>query len=580
VDGERLSKRWGGLAPLQRRLVAPPSVWYADLAVGGGLLGLLYLVVAVAHSYPPAGAGAGPRIDLGYGHLPIYAALSVFRMAAAYVLSLAFSLAYGYLAAYNRRAEKVLLPVLDILQSIPVLSFLPSVVLALVALFPHGRFGVEMASILLIFTAQAWNMTFSFYHSLITIPRELREVAAMHQLSAWQRFRRLELPFAVVGLVWNSMMSWAGGWFFLMASEMFSLGSRDFRLPGLGSYLQVAANRGDYAAIAAGLATLFLVIVAIDQLLWRPVVAWADKFKIETVRGEAPPRSAVLIVLRRSRLVDWLHGRLLSPLGEALDRRFSGQPARPPAGRTGRSGQVLAALLALGVAYAVWRGVALLSTLPARQAALLPEAALATFLRVWVSLIAGAAWTVPVGVFIGMHRAWANRLQPVVQILASFPATALFPVLVLWIVRAGGGLNLASVALMLLGTQWYVLFNVIAGAMAIPDDLKEAAHLFGLRGWERWRTLVLPAIFPHLVTGLVTAAGGAWNASIVSEYVRVSGQTLATTGLGALISTATDRGDYALLLASTASLSVLVVLVNRLFWRRLYGLAEQRFSLG
>jgi NitT/TauT family transport system permease protein len=571
--------RWGSLWPALRRPEGGPPTWLADAAVGAGLFGVLYAVVALATAGP--GHQAGPHIVLDYRALPRYAAYSVARMAAAYALSLVFSLAYGYLAAYNRRAERVLLPLLDILQSVPILSFMPSVVLALTGLFPGTRLGVELASVVLVFTSQAWNMTFSFYSSLLTVPRELREVARMYRLSWWQRFRQLELPYATVGLVWNSMMSWAGGWFFLMAAEMFTLGDRSFQLPGLGSYLQAAVNAGDGPAIAAGLGVLAAVIVALDQLVWRPLIAWADKFKVEMVGNQTPPRSAVLILLRRSRLVEWLTAHVLAPVVERVDLALSRRP-EPGAAAAQRplpwrlAGWLAALVLAGLLAAAAWRGLGLLASIPAGEARLLPLATLLTALRVFGSLALSTLWTVPVGVTIGLSRAWAERLQPVVQILASFPATAVYPLLVLLL---RGHLGWGSVLLMLLGTQWYVLFNVIAGAMSLPQDLMEAAALFGLGRLQRWRTLILPGIFPSLLTGLITAAGGAWNAAIVTEYVSVGGRTLATLGLGSLIAQASSNGDYGLLLGATLTLSLVVVLINRLFWKRLYRLAETRYSL-
>ncbi len=576
--------------PLQRALAAERTSWYADLAIGGGLLALLYLLIQAATGGSHH-LTAGTQIHLAYSDLPVYAGLSFLRMLTAYVLALIFSIVYGYAAAYNRRAERILLPILDILQSIPILSFLPSFVLALIALFPHGRTGVEVAAILLIFTSQAWNMTFAFYSALITIPRELREVAAMNRLSPWQRLRQLELPYATVGLVWNSMMSWAGGWFFLMESEMFTLGSRDFRLPGLGSYLQQAANAGSVGATVAGLLTLGALIVLLDQLVWRPIVAWSDKFKMEMVKGEQAPRSAVLILLRRSRLVAWLTANVFTPalerLDQALTRRTTEVATPQPAKRSNVVNRVVTIVVAALVVLALARGVSLIEQLPSHTLGLLPAAAGETALRVVIALIVTTLWTVPAGVAIGLNKPLANALQPVVQILASFPATALFPGIVVALIGGGtlaGGsrdlnLNAAAVILMLLGTQWYVLFNVIAGAMAIPDDLKEASTLFRLGRVLRWRTLILPAIFPYLVTGLITAAGGAWNATIVAEFVTVRGHTLSVLGLGSLIAQATEGGNYALLLAATASLSILVVAINRLFWRRLYHLAEFRFSL-
>ena len=571
--------RWGKIFALPRRSDGGRSAWYADAAVGLGLFALFYLVVLLA----TAGRAhhVRPEISLAYGALPLYAVYSLARMAIAYVLSLVFSLVYGYIAATNERAQQVLIPILDILQSIPILSFMPSVVLAMTGLFPHSSLGVELASVVLVFTSQAWNMTFSFYNSLLTVPRELREVSRMYRLSWWQRFRQLELPSSVGGLVWNSMMSWAGGWFFLMAAEMFTMGTRSFQVPGLGSYLQQAAYVGDLRAEGAGLLTLVLVIVGLDQLIWRPLIAWADKFKVELVGDSARPRSAVLILLRRSILVDWMTRRIFAPAVERIDLSLGRAPmARGPAPAHRDIPRRLLAwavglALAAVAAYALIRGAALVSSIPGGEGIEIPLAALLSLLRVAAALAVGSAWCVPVGVFIGLNRAWADRLQPVVQILASFPASAIYPLIVVSI----GGLSWVSVLLMLLGTQWYVLFNVIAGAMSIPQDLKEATALFGLSRLQRWRTLILPGIFPSLITGLITAAGGAWNATIITEYVVTAHGPVSTLGLGALIASASASNQYGLLLASTLVLSLIVVCVNRFFWRRLYRAAEERYTL-
>ena len=551
--------------------------WSADLAVVLGLFALFSLVVRMAlGSHAPV---ASSHISLKYSALPLYAAYSVLRMTVAYVLSLVFSLVYGYVAAYNRRAERVLVPILDILQSIPILSFLPAVVLVLTGIFPGSSLGAEAASVLLVFTSQAWNLTFSFYNSLLTIPKELREVARLYRLNWWQRFRQLELPYSAGGLVWNSMMSWAGGWFFLMEAEMFTLGARSFRLPGLGSYLYTAS--GHPRAEAGGLAMLVLVIVALDQLLWRPLIAWADKFKVETVGTQAPPRSAVLMLLRRSRILAWVTAHGVSPVVESIDRAMarSRRPeghAAPRSWRRRIGGLVVGAALAVLAVYAAWRGLGLLLRVPGATWTELPLEAALTLLRVAATLALSVIWTVPVGVFIGMNRTWASRLQPVAQILASVPATAIFPLIVVWV---GGGLGWLSIFLMLLGSQWYVLFNVIAGASAIPQDLKEVTNLFGLSRWDRWRTLILPGIFPSLITGLITAAGGAWNAAIATEYVIVGSHAVHTVGLGAAIAEASQHHMYGALVASTMALSLLVVVVNRGFWRRLYRLAETRYTL-
>jgi NitT/TauT family transport system permease protein len=516
--------------------------------------------------------------------LPVYAAFSLLRIGVAYALSLIFTLVYGYIAAYNARAEKFMVPLLDVLQSIPVLSFLPGVMLAMVALFPGRQLGVEMGAILLIFTGQVWNMAFSFYASLKSIPREMREAAKIYRFNWWQRFTEVELPYAAIGLVWNSMMSVAGGWFFLMACEMFVLGSRDFRLPGLGSYLQVAASAGDTASILWGVGTMIAIIVLLDQFVWRPVIAWAEKFKIEQVESTNVPRSWVLDLFQHSRALARLRKKAIRPLRERLmmhfsHRHWSSVSSTEPSPLRLWTVRVIGALALVAIAYAMVRVVMILVGLHGTDLRELGFGLGATFLRVTVALLIGAAWTIPAGVAIGLNPRLARIAQPLAQIAASVPATALFPIVLLLLIQVGGGLGLGSIVLLLLGTQWYILFNVIAGAMAIPTDLKECCSTFGICGWERWRKLILPGIFPYLVTGLVTASGGAWNASIVAEYFHFKGQIYTTTGLGAIISKATDSGDFHVLLAATILMAAAVVTVNRLLWRRLYGLAESRYRL-
>jgi len=506
------------------------------------------------------------------------------RITVAYVLSLLFALAYGYAAAKSGRAAKVLLPLLDILQSIPVLSFLPGVMLAMVALFPGRQLGLELGSVLLIFTGQAWNIAFSFYASLKGIPKELDEAARLYRFSPWQRFDELEVPFATIGLVWNSMMSVAGGWFFLMACEMFVLGDRDFRLPGLGSYLQVAAGEGDVRAILWGLAAMITVIVLLDQLVWRPVIAWSDKFKFESVEG-VPPKSFVLGLLRRSGIMSRFYNHVIFPVRESITRagalKAAGQTQEPreESGFKKWFTRILVGVILLGLAGLVIRALASIAHIGKQEFVTLTGDAGLTFLRVSAALTLGALWTVPVGVWIGTTPRVAKVAQPIVQIAASVPATALFPVLLMLLIRSRGGMGLAAMALMLLGTQWYILFNVIAGAIAIPTDLKEASSVFRFKNWERWRRLILPAIFPYLVTGMLTASGGAWNASIVAEYFHFQGQTLSVRGLGAAISRASDSGNLPVLLASTVIMSIIVVTVNRELWQRLYRLAATRFKL-
>jgi NitT/TauT family transport system permease protein len=545
---------------------------------------VLYIGVRLAFHAPAV--ITGPDITLNPAALPWYALVSTSRMAIAYLFSLSFTLTYAYVAARNRRARKIMLPLLDILQSVPILSFLPVVLLSLTAVLPE-RLGVEVASILLIVTSQVWNMTFSFYQSLTTIPEELREASAIFRLNPWLRFKTLELPFGSNGLIWNSMVSWAGGWFFLMAAESFNVGNRDFRLPGLGSYLQQASSAGDTTAIVLGIATLILVIVLLDQLVWRPLLVWADRFKVEMSAGDTPPTSWFYDILNRSWLMQQFARRVSHPGAERIDQsmaRFfdkravarSAQPAhRRPSIIALGAGVIAAALLG----YAAVQAFGMLITLPLNEWRLVLQGVIATFLRVAAALIIGVAWTIPVGVLVGSNRRAANFLQPVIQIFASIPATALFPVIVLALFGITGSLNAPAIILMLLGTQWYILFNVIAGTSAIPQDLKYTTSLLQVKGWARWRTLILPALFPYLITGLVTAGGGAWNASIVAEYVTFGGQTYSVTGIGAVIAAATATGNYALLLAGTLALIVTVVAINRLVWRRLYRIAEERYRM-
>ena len=552
-----------------------------DLLMFAAGIALFYSVVLVGRAWfapfnPSVEISRSPRA------LPVYAALSLLRIMIAYVLSLAFTLVYGYIAAYNARAEKFMIPLLDVLQSIPVLSFLPGVMLAMVALFPSRQLGVELGAILLIFTGQVWNMAFSFYASLKSIPHEMREAAEIYRFSWWQRFTEMELPFAAIGLVWNSMMSVAGGWFFLMACEMFVLGSRDFRLPGLGSYLQTAASAGDTPSILWGVATMITVIVLLDQFVWRPVIAWAEKFKVEQVESTEVPHSWVLDFLRHSRILAGLHKRAVIPVRESLMAHFARSSQAEESKET--TWKIwLARIVGVGalaaIAYAMVRVVILLMGLTRPEVAELGLGLGATFLRVQLALLIGAAWTIPVGVWIGFNPRMARVAQPLAQIAASVPATALFPVVLLILIRLGGGLGIGSIVLLLLGTQWYILFNVIAGAIAIPTDLKEVCSVNRITGYERWKKLILPGIFPYLVTGLVTASGGAWNASIIAEYFHFKGQIYSTTGLGATISQASDTGNFDLLIASTIVMAATVVTVNRLVWRRLYHLAETRFKL-
>ncbi|HUN84855.1 MAG TPA: ABC transporter permease subunit [Terracidiphilus sp.] len=575
------------LHPLAQSLI-PARSWPVVIDVGVAACGLtiFFSIVRLAGYWLGKPIPVVP-ISHSISALPIYAFDSIVRIGIAYLLSLTFAIAYGYIAAYNERLEAWMIAVLDILQSIPVLSFLPPVVLAMVALIPGHQLGIELGVILLIFTGQVWNLAFSFYSSLKSIPREMLEASRIYRYSAWQRFWQLEMPFAAIGLVWNSIVSVAGGWFALMACEMFTMGAHSFQLPGLGSYLQTAADSGDMRALIAGFAVVILIVVATDQVVWRPLIAWSDKFKFEQVEATNRTTSPVLKLLRQSSLLSEMPGRVLAGIEEPIYRRLARtrdcRVVKPLDSSTDRG--LSPALWSLGAAAAVVaiRGashaVLLLSSITSHDLLVLLEGAVATFLRVNAALLISAAWTIPVGVSVGFNPRLAHFVQPVAQILASVPATAFFPILLIGLVKIGGGLGIGSIALMLLGTQWYILFNVIAGAMSIPSDLREVASLFHFSRWQRWTRLILPGIFPYLITGMVTASGGAWNASVFAEYSHMSTGTLQTVGLGAQIQSATDTGRFPLLLLATIMISLIVVTMNRLVWRRLYRLAETRYKL-
>jgi NitT/TauT family transport system permease protein len=541
------------------------------VALGGAAFGIVRMAQRWTGTYHPA-----VEIDLSFSALPRYTLLSLSRGLAAYALSLLFTLCYGYWAAKDRRAERVLIPLLDILQSIPVLGFMPSVVLALVAAFPTSNVGLEVAAVIMIFTGQAWNMTFSYYHALRSIPPDLAEVGTLYRFGAWRRLRWVELPYAANGLVWNSMMSMAGGWFFLMVSEAFVLGDHDFRLPGLGSYMSVAAARGDRKAMLASVVAMTLLIVVLDQLAWRPLVVWAQKFRVEESGQAEAMKSWFYDLLRRSRL-----GEAMGALHRRLFVRA--QPPRREAPRPRRASRLVSlALFGVLLALLLSGAVAMFGLLRTVDVAgwgdLLLAAAL-TLARVLAAVALGTLWALPAGLAIGLSPRLSRVLQPVVQVVASFPAPMLFPAVIVALRAAGVSLGFGSVVLMLLGTQWYILFNVVAGATSIPADLREAARLFGFGSWQRFRTLYVPAVFPYLVTGWVTAAGGAWNASIVAEYVSASGEVLTTRGLGATISDAAGRGRFAVLAAAVTVMAFVVVAFNRLVWRRLHAFGDARFSL-
>ena len=525
-----------------------PAFSAGDALIVLVLAALLYLGVRLAINAPQS--VTGPDISLAPTALPWYAFLSTGRMAIAYLLSLSFTLVYGYAAARNRTARLFMLPLLDVLQSVPILSFLPMVLLSLTAILPQ-RFAAELAAVILIVTSQAWNMTYSFYQSMTTIPTELREASSIFRLNPWLRFKTLELPFAAIGLIWNSMMSWAGGWFFLMASEIFTVGDRDFRLPGLGSYLQTAANQNNIPAILMGLGTLDRRHRAARSIGVAADPGVCRQYKVEMATGDDAPESWFYDLLSRSFLAQSFSTRVCaalnrkdrSPLGRFFKAQHPNKPRSSPRKPTVHRRDRDRAGVVAGLVYAALQALSLLITLPLSDYGRILQGVLATLLRVAISLVIAVVWTIPVGVLIGSNRRAADVLQPIIQVVASIPATALFPVIVLALISVTGSLNMPAIILMMLGTQWYVLFNVIAGTSAIPQDLRYTTALLQVKGWARWRTLILPSLFPYLITGMITAGGGAWNASIVAEYIKFGGQTYTATGVGALIAEATARGN-------------------------------------
>ncbi|HMN21957.1 MAG TPA: ABC transporter permease subunit [Ottowia sp.] len=564
----------------RRRL---PNLW--DLFAFGLLFTTLILIFQGAReTLAPISVLQQDPISLDPARLPEYALRTTLRMLAALVASLAFTFAYGALAAKNRRAEMVLVPLLDILQSVPILGFLSFTVVGFLALFPGRLLGAELAAIFAIFTSQAWNMTFSLYQSLKTVPAELEEAARSFHLSAWQRFWRLEVPFSMPGLVWNTMMSMSGGWFFVVASEAIAVGATSIELPGIGSYVALAIARRDLAAIGWAVLAMLVVIGLYDQLMFRPLVAWSDKFRVERSVGASAPRSWVLLAARRTRLFRrWL--ATLAALARALSRQRPAASTRRPApprraAPGGAADRVWLALVLLAVLLMAWKIVAFIA-----GGAGWPDVATAlrlgsyTLARVVVLVALSSLLWVPVGVWIGLRPRWAERVQPLAQFLAAFPANLVFPFVVLLIVRHGLSPDIWLSPLMVLGTQWYILFNVIAGASAFPGDLREVAASFHVRGPSWWFKVVLPGVFPYYVTGAITASGAAWNTSIVAELASWGTTTVRAHGLGAYIADATTAGDHPRIVLGIAVMSLLVLALNRLLWQPLYDLAMRRTRL-
>jgi NitT/TauT family transport system permease protein len=559
-----------------------PSIW--DAVIFALVIGGLTLV-ALGGRQTLAPLAHNPAVTLDPLALPNYALRTTMRMLAAILCSLIFTFAYGALAVKSRRAEMVLVPLLDILQSIPVFGFIAFTTTFFLGLFPGQVFGAELASIFLIFTSQAWNMTFSFYQSLKTVPRDLSDVSDSLRLGAWRRFWVLEVPFAAPGLIWNAMMSMSGAWFFVVVSEAVTVGNINITLPGIGSYVGLAIQQKNLGAIGWAILTMGLVILAYDQLLFRPLVAWSEKFAVELSSRQAPPpQSWLLDFIQRAQLARRLWMPFAKVAGAATRIHIGGE--RTPSPRLARAwsskwvdGAWLALLGAVGL-YAVWRVIGFIG------AEISPVEALGvvglgfiTLIRVLVLIAVASLIWVPIGVAVGLHPAWAEKVQPIAQFMAAFPNNLFFPIAVVLIIHFHLAPDIWLSPLMILGTQWYILFNVIAGATAFPNDLREAAASFGVKGWNWWRKVILPGIFPYFVTGAITASGGCWNASVISEVVTWGNTRIAAHGLGAFIAEATTKGDFPRVVLGLAIMSVFVVLFNRALWRPLFNYASRRLRM-
>ncbi len=569
LAGPRLLNRWD--------LLLLPLVF-------GGLFLLAWGSREMAVSYQ---FGAPLSIALDPARLPEYALRTTLRMGIALLCSLLFTFVYAKLAVSSRRAEQILIPLLDILQSVPILGFLAITVLWFVHLFPGSLLGPECAAIFAIFTSQAWNLAFSFYYSLRMLPKDLGQVANLFQLSAWQRFWKLEVPYAMPGLVWNTMMSVSGGWFFVVASEAITVSDRTVLLPGIGSYIAVAIDQRNLTAIGYAILAMLLVILVTDQLVFRPLVAWADKFKFEFAESQDAPRSWFLDLLRRTQLLRvlmMLPVWLWAQMGSFAPRRPTFQLPLPKPRFWRRADPWLDALWMALLGGAAIASIVLLARFVLTEASDAEVAhvfllGLYTLVRVVIlTALASLIWA-PIGVWIGLRPRLAQRAQPLVLFLSAFPANLLFPVVVSFIAVHQFNPEIWLSPLMILGTQWYILFNVIAGAASLPSDLKEAAANLGLHGLLLWRRVLLPAVFPSYLTGGLTASGGAWNASVVAEVANWGGTTLTASGIGAYIAQQTVQGDHPRVALGIAVMSMYVVVFNRLLWKRLYAFAQRRLAL-
>ena len=550
------------------------------------LICIVGALIAVARgasgTFAPLSALDVTPIRLDASALPGYALRTTLRMFAALAASLLFTFTFAPLAAKSRRAGLVMIPLLDILHSVPILGFLSFTVVFFMSLFPGQVLGAELAAIFAIFTSQAWNMAFSLYQSLVTVPEDLAEAARSFRLSAWQKFWRLEVPFAMPGLVWNTMMSMSGGWFFVVASEAISVGDTNWRLPGIGSYVAAALEARDLSAVVWAIVAMLVVILAYDQLLFRPLTAWSAKFRVELTQGAQAEDPWVLAMLRRTHLlrqaVDALGVgfNIVTGLRLSVGKRRARAPGPPSrlldavwiVALLGLAGLIVWRLFGFLVAGLAWSDLG--------EAVLL---GMITLLRVAVLMVAASLLWVPVGVWLGLRPAWARRAQPVAQFLAAFPANLFFPPVVMGIVAFHLTPDIWLTPLMVLGTQWYILFNVIAGAAAFPGDLQEASRSFHIGGWLWWRRVIIPGIFPYYVTGAITASGGSWNAAIVAEVASWGDTKLTAHGLGAYIAQATEAGDTARIVLGVVVMSLFVVLFNRLLWRPLYAYSTRRLAI-
>jgi NitT/TauT family transport system permease protein len=568
---KRFQQIWGaatGFLGQTRRM------WFVDFILLGGIAGVVFGLFGVAHEWTMPNI-PNEHPDLSISALPYYTMLTLTRGLIGYLMSIIFTLVYGYWAAKDEVAGRVLVPMLDILQSIPILGFMPGLVMAMVALFPSTRVGLELAAIITIFTGQAWNMTFSYYHSLRSVPENLREASTLYNFTWWERLKWLELPISTIGLVWNSMMSMAGGWFFIMISEQF----KEARLPGLGSYMAEAVEKGDRLAQVYAIIAMMLMIIALDQFLWRPLVVWSQKFRLDDAGHGEQMESWFLDFLRRSKIVSFFEKHLLKPKPNAKPRPRIVKPDVPLKPNAG--GRILSMLTFVTLLCVLgWGGFSLFQLLRENNLETwikLVGLAFITLGRVLLSTTVATLIALPIGLNIGLSPKLSRHLQPVVQIVASFPAPMLFPMVLALMAKVGISIEWGSIVLMLLGTMWYIVFNVVAGAMAIPADIREAAESYNITGWQRFVKIYFPGVFPYLVTGWVTAAGGAWNTSIVAEYIDKDHK--AASGLGSAISQAFTANNLALLAAAVVVMSLVVVTFNRLVWKRLYDLAETRYSL-